>query len=184
MFSIFKINNDILLDTYISRIASGDMSALEKLYNETRVNVYAYAFSILKNTSDSEDVMQDVYLNIYKYAQSYSSRNKPLSWILTITKNLCVEKLRKKKKIIYDDIEKIENILGKKDISYDKVLLKIVLEELPDEERKLVILNLVEGFTFLEISKFLNMKLSTVLSKYNRAMKKVRKRYKEAINEK
>ena len=64
------------------------------------------------------------------------------------------------------------------------MLLKIVLEELPDEERKLVILNLVEGFTFLEISKFLNMKLSTVLSKYNRAMKKVRKRYKEAINEK
>ena len=95
MFSIFKINNDILLDTYLSRIASGDMSALEMLYNETRVNVYAYAFSILKNTSDSEDVMQDVYLNIYKYAQSYSSRNKPLSWILTITKNLCVEKLRK-----------------------------------------------------------------------------------------
>lgn len=64
------------------------------------------------------------------------------------------------------------------------MLLKIVLEELTVEERKLVILNLVEGFTFLEISKFLNMKLSTVLSKYNRAMKKVRKRYKEAINEK
>ena len=113
MFSIFKINNNILLDTYLNRIASGDMSALEMLYNETRVNVYAYAFSILKNTSDSEDVMQDVYLNIYKYAQSYSSRNKPLSWILTITKNLCVEKLRKKKKIIYDDIEKIENIIMK-----------------------------------------------------------------------
>ena len=64
------------------------------------------------------------------------------------------------------------------------MLLKIVLEELTDEERKLAILNLVEGFTFLEISKFLNMKLSTVLSKYNRAMKKVRKKYKEAINEK
>ena len=51
MFSIFKINNDILLDTYISRIASGDMSALEKLYNETRVNVYAYAFSIFSISS-------------------------------------------------------------------------------------------------------------------------------------
>ena len=53
-----------------------------------------------------------------------------------------------------------------------------------DEERQIIILNSMCGFTFLEIGRMLNLKLSTVLSKYNRTIKKVRNKYKEAINEK
>ena len=84
----------------------------------------------------------------------------------------------------YDDIDTLEHLLKAKDISYDKVLLKTILEELNDEERQIIILNSMCGFTFLEIGRMLNLKLSTVLSKYNRTIKKVRNKYKEAINEK
>lgn len=178
-----KINN-ISLDDYIFSIASGNTKYLEYLYNETKTIVFGYAFSILKNISDSEDVMQDVYVNIYKNASSYSSKSKPLAWIITITRNLCLEKIRRKKKLLFDDITSVEHLLSKKDISYDKVLLKTILEELNEEERQIIVLNTLCGFTFLEISKMLELKLSTVLSKYNRTIKKVRNKYKEAQHEK
>ena len=181
---ILKLDNNISLDNYIKDIAKGNMSALEMLYNNTRTIVFGYAFSILKNITEAEDVMQDVYLNVYKHANLYSSKNKPLSWIITITRNLSLEKIRKNKRMTYDNIDTLEHLLKAKDISYDKVLLKTILEELNDEERQIIILNSMCGFTFLEIGRMLNLKLSTVLSKYNRTVKKVRNKYKEAINEK
>ena len=163
---ILKLDNNISLDDYIKDIAKGNMSALEMLYNNTRTIVFGYAFSILKNITEAEDVMQDVYLNVYKHANLYSSKNKPLSWIITITRNLALEKIRKNKRMTYDNIDTLEHLLKAKDISYDKVLLKTILEELNDEERQIIILNSMCGFTFLEIGRMLNLKLSTVLSKY------------------
>lgn len=180
---VLRLDNNISLDNYIIDISKGDMRALEKLYNNTRTIVLGYAFSILKNITEAEDVMQDVYLNIYKSACLYSSKNKALAWIITITRNLCLEKIRKKNKIIFDDIDSVEHLLSDKDISYDKVLLKALLEELNSEERQIVILNSMCGFTFLEIGKMMDLKLSTVLSKYNRAIKRLRIMYKEVNNE-
>ena len=169
MEHVLKLDN-ISLDDYILGIADGNTKYLEKLYGATKAYVFGYAFSILKNINDSEDVMQDVFLNIYKNAQFYSSKNKPMAWIITITRNLCLEKIRRKNKLAFDDISTVEHLLSKKDVSYDKVLLKTILEELSDEERQIVVLNSLCGFTFLEISRMLELKLSTVLSKYNRAI--------------
>lgn len=180
---VLKLDN-VSLDNYILGIARGNTKYLENLYGATKTIVFGYAFSILKNISDSEDVMQDVYINIYRNASCYSSKSKPLAWIITITRNLCLEKLRHKKRMTFDDITSIEHLLSEKDISYDKLLLKTILEELSQEERQIIILNSLCGFTFLEISKMLELKLSTVLSKYNRTIKKVRNKYKEAKYEK
>ena len=69
-------------EIYILDIASGSKEALEILYNKTRSYVYGYAFSMLNNVTDAEDIMQDTYVNIYKYASMYNPRNKPLAWIL------------------------------------------------------------------------------------------------------
>lgn len=124
MEHVLKLDN-ISLDDYILGIADGNTKYLEKLYGATKAYVFGYAFSILKNINDSEDVMQDVFLNIYKNAQFYSSKNKPMAWIITITRNLCLEKIRRKNKLAFDDISTVEHLLSKKDVSYDKVLLKL-----------------------------------------------------------
>lgn len=118
MEHVLKLDN-ISLDDCILGIADGNTKYLEKLYGATKASVFGYAFSILKNINDSEDVMQDVFLNIYKNAQFYSSKNKPMAWIITITRNLCLEKIRRKNKLVFDDISTVEHLLSKKDVSYD-----------------------------------------------------------------
>ncbi len=165
------------IERCILKLAEGDEAAFEELYNLTKESVYSFALAILKNTYDAEDVMHDCYINVYHGAESYKPNAKPLAWMLTITKNLCFGKLRKSQKredIPQEDWEKF--LEGKDDVSVeDKLVLRACMEILTDEEREIVVLHAVSGFKHREIAYILDMALSTVLSKYNRAVKKLKK---------
>ena len=63
---------------------------------------------------------------------------------------------------------------------HDYTFARTILEELTEEEKKIIILSSVEGLKYREIAHLLDLNLSTVLSKYHRAMKKIRMKYKEA----
>ncbi len=154
-----------------------DESSLEELYELTKIDVYKLALSYLKVTADAEDVMQDTFINIKKYSYLYNSKNKAMAWILKITKNLCLNKIKSRKKT--NDISDYENELKESDKGYNSVLIKTILNDFNEEERKIFMLSTVENFKFKEIANLLDLKLSTVLSKYNRAIKRVRKKYEE-----
>lgn len=166
-----NINEDLFL-----RIANGDMGALEELYYLTDKSVYAFAMSILKNQQDAQDVMQETYIKIKSGAHLYKPYGKPLAWILTIVKNLSLIKIRGYKKN-GDGIGVIEDSIN---LSYeenndDKIVMDSVLNILSEEERKLVVLHCVTGMKHNEAAKLMGIGLSTELSKYNRALKKLRK---------
>ncbi len=171
--------NDRELENYIFKIGNDDLIALEDLYNYTRNYVYRYALSILKNCSDAEDVMQDTYININRHAKNYNPRNKPMAWILTIVKNLSLNKIKSKKRKETFDITEIEEVIGSNDDAFNKLLVKNIIGLLEDEERQIFILNTIDNFKFREIADLMNLKLSTVLSKYHRAIKKIRLVYKD-----
>ena len=177
MTSVKDITNDEELDTLIGKIADGNRDALAELYELTRSGVYSFALSILKNTHDAEDVLHDCYVLVWQHAKNYTSSGKPMAWIITITKNLCMNRLRQHKKnadtpeedwLIY-----VEN--HDEASPEDKLILKECLSSLSDEERNIVVLFAVSGFRHREIASLLNLPLATVLSKYHRALKKLRK---------
>ncbi len=169
-------SEDEKIEEYIRRLALKDELAFSELYNLTKDSVYGFALSILKNTHDAEDVMHDCYINVYRGAESYRPDGKPLAWMLTITKNLCFGKMRKNKN--REDIpqEDWEKYLDSKDeiSTEDKLVLHACMEILSDEEREIVVLHAVSGFKHREIASILDMGISTVLSKYNRAVKKLK----------
>lgn len=165
------------LDFYLSKISTGDSSALADLYDCTSASVYAFALSILKNTQDAEDVLHDCYLQIYSAASGYRSCGKPMAWILTITRNLCLLKLRERQKFSHipqEDWEPYLEACGQMSPE-DKLVLSECMNRLSDTERQIVILHAVAGFRHREISEILNTPLATVLSKYSRAIKKLKK---------
>ena len=83
---------------YLERIALNDIEAFNELYNLINNNVYSFALSILKNNEDALDVTQEVFITIYHNAFKYQNQNKPMAWILTITKILPTIKLEVTKK--------------------------------------------------------------------------------------
>ena len=167
------------VSNYLERIALNDIEAFNELYNLINNNVYSFALSILKNNEDALDVTQEVFITIYHNAFKYQNQNKPMAWILTITKNIAYNKIRSNKKTI--NVEEIEFIT--KPNHDDKILIEYLLNNLNDDERNIIILHAMNGFKFNEIAKILDLKLTTTLSKYHRAIKKLKELAKEGKNE-
>ncbi len=170
-------SNAGVLDSYISRIVTGDKEALALLYRATSASVYGFALSILKNTQDAEDVLHDSYIAVYSSACTYRSAGKPMAWVLTITRNLCLQKLRERKKMADVLPENWETGLeSRREISEDdKLVISECMNRLSDMERQIIALHAIAGFKHREIADLLHIPLSTVLSKYNRAIKKLKK---------
>lgn len=168
---------NIIDEKLFLRIAQKDMDALEELYYLTDKTVYAYALSILQNMQDAQDVMQDTYLKIRAGAHLYQPMGKPLAWILTIVKNLCLVRIRNKKRFADNAIEEYENAVPVVHCTHieDKIILNHMINHLSQEERQIVVLHSISGMKHIEIAKFLKIGLSTELSKYSRALKKLKK---------
>ena len=165
-----------LLDTLLGRIAIGDTAALEALYRRTQTAVYGFALSVLKNAHDAEDVLHDCYVAVWNSAAQYRSQSKPMAWLITIAKNLCLQQLRAQRKTA-DMPEDMHAFLPAESACMsveDRTVLSACMRQLSDGERQIVTLHAVAGFKHREIAAILQMPLATVLSKYNRAIKKLK----------
>ncbi len=167
---------EVHLDNLLSGISAGNQDALEQLYQHTRSSIYSFALSILKNTHDAEDVLHDCYVAVWYNVSTYRSQGKPLAWLMTITRNLCLQQLRERSKMADSSQEQWELYLPSNDrfTMEDRNVLLACMEQLSDQERQIVILHAVSGFKHREIAALLELPLSTVLSKYNRALKRLR----------
>ncbi|WP_373484823.1 RNA polymerase sigma factor [Acetobacterium malicum] len=169
-----KLNID---EAIFIRIAANDMAAFEEFYRLTERSVYAFVLSTLKNHDDALDVVQDTYLKIRAAAHLYQPMGKPMAWVFTIARNLSISKLRFKQKNDSIEITDMENDLNFSYVSdpEDRLVLQTALKILSNEETEIILLHAISGFTHREIAKNLDMNLSTVLSKYHRGLKKLKK---------
>ena len=166
-------------EALLFQIASGSKEALAQLYAETKSAVYGFALSILKNSHDAEDIMQEAYIRIYANAHTYKAQGKPLAWILTIVRNLALMKLREQKRITTlspEDWEIPDVTYGPDD---NRLLVSTLLNRLTDQERQIVVLHSLTALKHREIAALLDLPLPTVLSKYHRALEKLKKSMKE-----
>ena len=169
--------SSVFLDEQIKLISMGDKSALAALYECAKTSIYTYALSMMKTPHDAEDVLQDALLEIWRSAPNYQSMGKPMAWIITITRNICLMRLRRRRLTADEPLDPSihEDIISNEPNPEDRIVIKSCLEELADTEREIVILHAVSGLRHREIAEILKLPLSTVLSKYNRAIKKLRK---------
>lgn len=168
-----------VLDQYIDRIAGGDRDALGALYEGTKSSIYGFALSIVKNTIDAEDILHDVYVKINSAASSYQTQGKPMAWMLTITRNIALMKIRSQSKALLLSSDEMLSVHQPSVTDEDRMVLEAMLSHLKEEERQIVMLHSITGLKHREIAKLLELPIPTVLSKYNRAIKKLRKIIKE-----
>lgn len=173
-----NISADAGLDSYLRAIADGDIVAFENLYKETYSAVYGFALSILKHHHDAEDAAQNTFVAIHSAAASYTSKGKPMAYIFTVTRNICLMKLREAKKTAAAPVENYDALAFEEDhalTSEDKFVLHTVLSMLSDDDLQIVMLHTLAGMKFREIAVLLDLPTSTVISKHRRAMTKLRK---------
>ena len=144
----------------------------DELYKKYSKFVYKIAFSILKNEEDSNDIMQKVFLKIYKMKKQNLPSSGEMSWIYTVTKNETLNYLKKRynKDISLDEVSDI----SKESLEMQKVLerekINRLLKNLKNEEKEIVKLKILGDFSFREIAKMLNKSESTVKWKYYKSL--------------
>lgn len=171
-------SRDERLENALRRLAEGDEQALAEIYEETRASVFGFALSISKNRQDAEDATHDTYVALYSHAASYKPMGKPLAWILTIARNFALKNLKKSSRVstVEEDWERCEDEGENEGEQIQKKLVILeAMKSLSDEERQIVTLHAVSGLKHRQIAELLDIPLSTVLSKYNRSIKKIRK---------
>lgn len=166
-----KIDDDLIIS-----IGRDDMAAFETLYLRTERQLYSFVLSISKNHDDTLDIMQDTYMKIRASAHLYKPMGKPMAWIFTIARNLTMTHFKKKSRTADLEEYDMEDTL---DLSYvtdptDKLVLETALSILTDEEAQIILLYVVNGMKHKEIAESMDLKLNTVISKYNRSLKKLR----------
>ena len=142
----------------------------EMFYKECKDYVFKIAFGIIKNKEDSEDIVQNLFLKIYKLPKDKLPSRNEASWLYTVAKNETLNYIKSKRKdinidelqIYKDDIE-ISNLIN--EASY-----KELMKKLNSEEELIVKLKTESNFTFKEIAKILGKNENTVKWKYYSAI--------------
>ena len=148
-----------------------DNIGIERLYKKYSKLIYGIVFCILKNKEDSEDVLHIIFEKLCVLDKEKWPVKNEFSWLYSIAKNETVTYLRKKKN--YVNIEDIYDVQDDCDdiqefIEHDK--FKNMISKLNDEEREIVSLKILSGFSFENISKLLNKPTGTIKWKYYKSI--------------
>lgn len=164
------------LERLLSGIAAGRPEDMSELYSRTRTAVYSLALSYLGNAHDAQDITQDTFVQIWERAGQYRPGGSPMGWLLTVCRNLALMRIRRADRHADLDDPGWDAIPAEeKGISVEeRALLQDALSLLDENERRIVMLHAAAGMKHRETAALLEMPLPTVLSKYHRAIKKLR----------
>lgn len=163
------------MEQQLEKIASGDKEAFAQLYDESKAAMYFFLLSYL-NKTDAEDALQDTYIAVFQCAGTYQAKGTPQAWLFGIGKNKALMKLRSLRRetvLPEEDWARMESKTPGLSVE-DKLVLHDLLQTLSEEEYRIVVLHAATGLKFREIASISNLPLSTALSKYHRAMKKLK----------
>ena len=182
-----KEQTNIIDEGLFEKIANGDHAAFTELYYASYRQIYGFLLALTKNKEDAEDLLQNTYIRIRNGSHLYRKQGTPMTWMCAVAKNQFLDFVRKKSKGVSVDFDEVEKYVSEglgtgvkqhKDVENEMVLEK-AFEILNKQERTIVVLHMIDGLKHREISKITGIPLSTVLSKYNRSLKKLREFIKE-----
>ncbi len=179
-----QINDSILVKNYIA----GDEKALETLINRHNQRITSFIYSKVLDRDVAEDIFQDTFIKVIKTLKrgNYSEEGKFLPWVMRIAHNLIIDHFRKNKRmpkfegsddfnifsVIKDEKLNVEKQLIKDQIESDLTLL---IEELPDDQKEVLIMRIYKDMSFKEISENTGVSINTALGRMRYALINLRK---------
>jgi RNA polymerase sigma-70 factor (ECF subfamily) len=159
-------------------------AAVAEIYNLYADNVFGLCFKILLSEEEAEDIMQDIFLKVWKNAQKYDSNKGSLfTWLLNITRNTAIDRLRSADfRRQQQNLNTLETVYISSKSEMHSVQSLDVKDHVFNLEPKLHhVIDLIyfKGYTQQETSKILNIPLGTVKTRIRNAMQILRKIYKE-----
>lgn len=162
-------------DQLILSVAQGDMKALETLYNAMYCEIYGYLLSLLGNEQTAEDLAQDTFLRVYKYAPKFVPAGRGKSWVYKIAGRLALTWFKNNNMAQAELSEYLPGEVNAEECVLNAQLVAEAMQTISEEERQIISLHAVSGLTLSEIAAILDKPLGTVKWKHAEAIKKLRR---------
>lgn len=166
----------------------GDMRSFEELVARHRDKIFARAYSMCRNEEEAVDLSQEAWVRSWKKLAQFQGDSSFSTWMTRITINLCLDHLRKKKRRIFESIEKMneesggverliplvdENPTAGLENSELRSRIDQALEELSEAHRAVIVMHEFEEMEYREIAKKLECSIGTIMSRLFYARKKL-----------
>jgi RNA polymerase sigma-70 factor (ECF subfamily) len=167
-------------DELVSALRERNEKAFSYLYEHYSGALHGIIHSIITDTETANDVLQDVFVNIWKKIDSYdASKGRLFTWMLNVARNASIDKLRSKS---FRDGLKNQPLQENVDTGVGSAInpsipdtgLKKVIGRLKEEQRVLIDLSYFQGYTHEEIAKAMNIPLGTVKTRIRTALVQLR----------
>lgn len=172
----------------IQRVKAGDQKAFEAIFSRYVNRVYRQAFKLVGNEADAEDVVQEVFLLVYRKAQSFLGKSEFSTWLYRLTANAALTKLRQRKREkevsldeylpkfrkdghhlvrpVVDWTQDIDKVVAIKEYSQ---IIKEAMEQLSPMDKAVVMMSDMEEMSNPEISETLGISVQAVKARLHRA---------------
>lgn len=172
----------------VNRYVDGDESALTVLINRHQTKIFGFIYSKISDRDISNDIFQDTFIKVIRTlkSKSYNEEGKFLPWVMRIAHNLIIDHFRKNKKmpmfreteefsifsIMSDDSLTIENKIIREQVEVD---LRKLIDELPSDQKEVLIMRMYQDMSFKEISEVTGVSINTALGRMRYALLNMRK---------
>lgn len=179
-----QIDDSILVRDYIS----GEEKALEILIKRHNQRITSFIYSKVMDRDVAEDIFQDTFIKVIKTLKrgNYSEEGKFLPWVMRIAHNLIIDYFRKNKRLPKfegsDDFN-IFSVISDDKLNAEKQIIKdqidsnleLLIEELPDDQREVLVMRIYKDMSFKEISENTGVSINTALGRMRYALINLRK---------
>ena len=179
-----QLPDSVLVNNYVE----GDENALTILINRHQSKIFGFIYSKIADRDISNDIFQDTFVKVIKTlkSNSYNEEGKFLPWVMRIAHNLIIDHFRKNKKmpmfreteefsifsIMSDDSLTIENKIIQHQVEVD---LRNIIEELPEDQKEVLVMRMYQDMSFKEISELTDVSINTALGRMRYALMNMRK---------
>lgn len=173
----------------IKKYLDGDSSAFKELYVKYRIVLFNFIYSFIKDPNEAEDIFQETFIKVIDNIHNYKEGNFK-AFLFTVARNLVIDNLRKKTKTIEKNISSIEVNEDEKNKNNENLTpvektfdifkkieiekLNEAIDKLPSHYKEIIYLKHFANLSFEEISKMTNTPIGTLLSRFKRAIDKLR----------
>ena len=177
------------------RVKRGDREAFADLVEKYKQPLFNFICRTLRDEAESEDLAQNVFLQVYKSRQRYEHTAKFSTWLFTIARNLCLNEIRRRSRHPADSIEETQseneeqpqrqyedkkNFLPTENVLHGELAAKIeeAVAELPENQRTAILLCRQDELSYEEIAKILDCSLSATKSLIHRGRETLKEKLK------
>ena len=176
--------NDYILysdEKLMKEIKADNMLAFDVLYKKYSKRLYNFGYSILKSQAEAENLLQDVFLNLWEKRHNLEKDSSVKSFVFTIAYNTAVSIMRKKarEQQFFDYLKTLQDLNQDPvniEIEYNELNDKLnsIINKLPARQREVYLLHKNKGLKYQEIAERLNISVNTVENHMSRALKIIR----------